>query len=256
MVISPYDWTQSIRQRAEYVEDRLREGSPVVGLSYGGGVLLFTVRGSQRKVFELYDRLMFSGLGHQADLEAVRLAAIDFAHEQGFRRSPEDVTVHRVVGGALSPALKRAFGDLLSHPLVARCIFAELVEQAQEDAFYLLDYDGEFTSRQQCAVVAGTAEAEEKALETLTARAAQPASLQEALEAALQAWGVAFAVTAQKPEERQEQEEAPPDAEGAIRQVLQESELEAAVLERDSPRQGKFRLLSAGELAFLRERYT
>jgi len=257
MAISPYDWTQSIRHRAEYVEDRLREGSPVVGISYPQGVLLFTLRGTQRKVFEVYERLMFSGLGHQADLEAVRLAAIDFAHEEGFRRSPEDVTIHRVVV-ALSPALKRAFGDVLSHPVIARCIFAELGESPEADCFYLLDYDGEFTSQHRGAVVAGTPEAEEEALKALSAAETPPQSLEEALRTALQAWALAFGAVAAKPSatEGGGAEPAPRrEVEGVVREALKESEMEAAALERDTARRSRFRLLTSEELAFLRKDY-
>src|SRR3990172_6641918 len=118
MAYTPYDWMQNLQNRREYVQDQLREGSPVVGLSFAQGVLLLTVRRTQEKIFEIYDRLMFSGVGRQADLETLRLAAIDFAHREGFSLSPDDVTAQRVVGVALSPLLKRGFGDFFSHPLV------------------------------------------------------------------------------------------------------------------------------------------
>ena len=35
---SPYDWNESIQQRNEYIEDRLKDGSPVVALTYDGGL--------------------------------------------------------------------------------------------------------------------------------------------------------------------------------------------------------------------------
>ena len=58
---SPYDWNESIQQRNEYIEDRLKDGSPVVALTYDGGLLLLSARQTQRKVYEVYDKLMFSG---------------------------------------------------------------------------------------------------------------------------------------------------------------------------------------------------
>ena len=79
-----------------------------MGLSYDKGVLLFTVKRTQRKIFEIYDQLMYSAIGNQADVEAVRLAAIDFAHQEGFHRSPDDVSIQRLVGFAISPPLKRS----------------------------------------------------------------------------------------------------------------------------------------------------
>src|SRR5688500_6656347 len=113
---SPYDFNQSIAHRPEYVEERLKSGAPVVGISFGGGALLFTVKRTQRKVFEIYDQLMFSAIGAQADVEAMRLAAIDFAHQQGFSRSPDDVSSQRLAGVAIAPTIKLTFSDPMTSP--------------------------------------------------------------------------------------------------------------------------------------------
>ncbi len=106
-MLTPYDFQENLQQRAQYIRNRLRAGSPVIGISYDNGVLLLALKRRGRKVYEVYDRLMFSAIGNQADVENLRLAAIDFAHQEGFVRSPDDVTIQRVVGFALSPALKR-----------------------------------------------------------------------------------------------------------------------------------------------------
>src|SRR5690349_17619232 len=138
MSLTPYDWNQSIQTRSEYIEERLRDGSPVVGLSLPAGVLLVSVHRAHRKIYEIYDRLVFSGIGNQSDVEMMRNAAIDFAHREGFSRSPDDVTAQRLVGSALSPALKKAFGDPFTAPFVFRGLFAELGETQETDAFYAL----------------------------------------------------------------------------------------------------------------------
>ncbi len=251
MAYTPYDWTQNLQHRQDYAQDRLREGSPVVGLSYGGGVLLLTVRRAQDKIFEIYDRLMFSGVGHQADLETLRLAAIDFAHREGFSRSPEDVTAQRVVGVALSPILKRAFGDFFSHPLVARSLFAELGASPQEDVFYTLDFDGEFYLSRRMSAAAGSRKAEEEMLQRLEEgmREVMP-DLSKALELALRAWALGRSRALQK--EELEAEEPPAsirDPAGLLREELQHGAVEAAVLERELKRESKFRHLGEEELA-------
>ena len=99
MAYSPYDWRQTLQEKADYVEDRLRGGSPVIALSCREGVLLLTLRGTQRKLYELYERLAFGGLGNPSDLETIRQTAIDFCHAEGFQRSPEDVSIQ--LGGDL-----------------------------------------------------------------------------------------------------------------------------------------------------------
>src|SRR5579862_3344525 len=107
-MFTPFDINEAVAHRKEYVEEGLRSGSPVVGISYEGGLLLLTVRRSQRKIFEIYDRQMFSAIGRQSDIEKVRLAAIQDAHREGFERSPDDVTLQRMIGFTLSPVLKQA----------------------------------------------------------------------------------------------------------------------------------------------------
>src|SRR5919206_2079310 len=162
MSFTPYDWNQSIQTRMEYIEERLRDGSPVVGLSISEGVLLLSIHRAQRKVYEIYDRLIFGGIGNQSDIEAVRNAAIDFAHREGFERSPDDVTAHRLVGSVLSPALKKAFGDPFTAPFVFRGLFAEVANRPEHDAFYPLGFDGEYKNETRYSVVAGSLEAENR----------------------------------------------------------------------------------------------
>ena len=111
MVYTPYDWNQAVGQRTEYIEERIRDGSPVVGLSLPEGQLLFTVRRSQRKLFDIYDRLMYGAIGSQSDVETIRLTAIDVAHQEGYARSPDDVTAQRIVGLRISPAMATSRGE-------------------------------------------------------------------------------------------------------------------------------------------------
>ena len=81
-MLTPYDFQENLQQRAQYIRNRLRAGSPVIGISYDNGVLLLALKRRGRKVYEVYDRLMFSAIGNQADVENLRLAAIDFAHQE------------------------------------------------------------------------------------------------------------------------------------------------------------------------------
>jgi proteasome alpha subunit len=245
---SPYDFNQTIVHRAEYVEERLKGGSPVVGISYDNGVLLFTVRRAPRKVFEIYDQMMFAALGNQADVEAVRLAAIDFCHQEGFQRSPDDVSVQRLVGFAISPPLKRAFGDPLTTPNVMRAIFAEMGKTPDKDAFFMLNYDGEFSSSRDYAIAAGSDGAYEAMRQALEKSLGESTpDFATALSAAAAAWRAGM-----QPAGRDEDDEdrEKPDAD-LLADALKEGRVEAAILERFTPRESKFRLLRAEELANL-----
>jgi proteasome alpha subunit len=267
MLYSPYDWNEAIRHRSDYIEERLAEGSPVLALSCAEGVLLLTLRGTQRKLFEIYDRLAFAALGQQADIEAVRLSVIDFSHQEGFTRSPDDVTVGRVVA-AVSPALKKAFGDPLTAPLVLRALFAEVGRRPDADALYVLGYDGEFRMSRGFAVVAGSPQAEERMRAYLAplygeesaatdgspippnvggARGGRPGrvpALAEALEAGLGAWAAGW-----QARKSRGGDDGAADPATVLREALREATVEAALLERHTERQNRFRELTAEEVA-------
>jgi proteasome alpha subunit len=255
MSYSFYDWNNALQQRNEYVEDRLKDGSPVVGVSYAEGVLLLSLRGSQRKIFEVYDRLMMGSLGKQSDIESLRLASIDTAHKEGFERSPDDVSIQRLVGFSLSPAIKRVYNDQSAIPLTLRTIYTELGKTPNDDHFFVIGFDGEFRTQNRFAVAAGTTYAEEQAEDYLSAREAVPATLAEAFSVALTAWGVAR--TKLSPEKKDDDDFDPlsdtdlkiaDDPAVAIREALKNGlRVEAGVLDRATAKEVKFRLLSEKE---------
>jgi proteasome alpha subunit len=243
-MLTPYDFQENLQQRAQYIRNRLRAGSPVIGISYDNGVLLLALKRRGRKVYEVYDRLMFSAIGNQADVENLRLAAIDFAHQEGFVRSPDDVTIQRVVGFALSPALKKAFGDPLTTPFVARALFAELHDAPERDQFYTLNYDGEFLPYERFAAIGGTQTAEEQAMRYLEAQLTRLPTLESALPIALTAWGIAYEAAQQEDVDAVSEDAA----RNRLREMLGEAQVEVGILERQTLRENRFRLLAQEQL--------
>lgn len=157
---TPYDWQEGIGNRASYIEGKLAQGAPVLAVSLDSGILVFTYRRQARKIYEIYDRLIFGAIGQQSDVEALRNAALEFAHREGFNRSEADVTVQRVAT-ALSEPVKRAFNDFTAAPVVARSLFGEVNETPADDLYYTVDFDGDYGVGRRNAVIAGTLEAAE-----------------------------------------------------------------------------------------------
>ena len=253
MVYSPFDFNEAIANRKEFVEDGLRAGSPVVGMSYAGGLFLLTVRQRQRKIFEIYDRIIYSAIGRQSDIEDIRLGAVRVAHEEGYTRSPDDVTAHRLVGFALSPPLKRLFGDQFNAPAVVRAVFGELGARSDEDRFFVLNYDGDFTQAEGIAVIAGSLEAEEEMVRVL-GDAPPSESLEESLRLALRAWAVGSLQStrtgnADDQEDNPEGQFTDKQVSDHLRDSLTKGSLEVGLLDRWTPRESKFRLLGTNELA-------
>lgn len=189
-MLSPYDWQESVSQRAQYIENRLKGGSPIVGLAIEAGTMIYTYRRHVRKIYEIYDCLMFSAIGQQADVESLRLTAVDFAHQEGFARSEEDVTIGRVVGFALSSPLRRAFGDITSTPFVVHALFAEMGDKPADDLFMTLVYDGDFTAHRNYAAIAGSEEAEARMGERLKSGYDASMSIEDAIKLADEAWRI------------------------------------------------------------------
>jgi len=222
-VFTPYDWQEGIGNRAQYIETKLGQGVPVLAVSLAEGVLVFTYRRQARKIYEVYDRLIFAGIGQQSDVESLRVAAVDFAHQEGYNRSEQDVTIQRVAT-ALSAPLKKAFADFQSAPLVARTLFAEVNGSPDEDVYYVLDYDGDYTIRRRFAVLAGS-EAQVAAYETRleTLKASSP---EKAIDQLKEIW-----------QSGMEGEDHP------AKEILESLTAEAVLLERQDVRENRFRVL-------------
>lgn len=247
MVYTPYDWAQTLRQKADYVEDRLRLGSPVVALSCHEGVLIVTIHQAQRKIYEAYDRLAFAALGQQADIEAIRMLVIDFTHVEGFQRSPEDVSIQRVVGFAISPTLRRAFSDPFRAPFVLRALLAQVGERPEDDVFYVVNYDGEFAQRELVAAICGTPSVEEDVEGEVRKRLKLgEVKLHDALNVALIAW--AFGKLKTDDSDASRENVTDEELHKVLSESLSSGRVEAALLERHSQRERRFRLLSDSEV--------
>ena len=197
MTEEPYRWLEAIANRREYVGEQLKSGSPVLAASLPEGVILLGVGGGQSKVFELFDRHALAGLGHPADIEKIRQAAIDAAHIEAFTRAPEDVSLRRLVGFGLSPQLKNNFEQIFSAPFLVELLLAELGSEPAQDLFFRLHYDGSFQTQLGGAVLAASQPEPEAAGQKWLKEALQGKTNRgEAAEILLQAW---WCVSEKKP---------------------------------------------------------
>src|SRR3954465_11461349 len=143
MIEEPYRWLEAVENRKEYVREQLKGGSPAFGVKLPDGILLLAVGTGNSKVFELFDRHALVALGHPADIEKIRQAAIDAAHMEAFTRAPEDVSLRRLVSFGLSPQLKTNFEQIFSAPFLVEMLLAELGVQGN-DLLVRLHFDGAF----------------------------------------------------------------------------------------------------------------
>jgi proteasome alpha subunit len=189
MTEEPYRWLEAVANRRDYVREQLKDGSPVFAASLAEGILLLGVGSGQSKVFELFDRHAMAALGHPADIEKIRQAAIDAAHLEAFTRAPEDVSLRRLVGFGLGPQLKTAFEQIFSAPFLIELLLAELADAPERDLLFRLRHDGTFQSRHGGVLAAASRpESETEAVKFLKTRIHAESTPAEAAAHMLETW--------------------------------------------------------------------
>jgi proteasome alpha subunit len=171
------------------VREQLRGGSPAFAASLPDGILLLAVGSGQSKVFELFDRHALAGLGHPADIEKIRQAAIDAAHTESFTRAPEDVSLRRLVSFGLSPQLKTNFEQIFTAPFLVELLLAEIGPEPEKDLLLRLHFDGGFRFQMGGVMVAASQPEPEAAAQAwLNGALAGKNSRREVADMLLQTW--------------------------------------------------------------------
>jgi proteasome alpha subunit len=191
MTEEPYRWLEAVENRREYVREQIRGGTPVLAACLNDGILLLGVGSGQSKIFEVHDREAMAALGHPADIEKVRQAAVDAAHIEAFTRAAEDITVRRLVSFNLGPLLKQQFEQLFSAPFLGEFLFAELGRSRDEDVLVNLHFDGSFELQSDgIGVAASDPEAAMAAQRWLASRIGADDPPQRVARALLYAWSL------------------------------------------------------------------
>jgi proteasome alpha subunit len=244
MTEEPYRWLEAVANRREYVHEQLKSGTPVLAASLPEGILLLGVGGGQSKVFELFDRHALAGLGHPADIEKIRQAAIDAAHVEALTHAPEDVSLRRLVSFGLGPQLKTHFEQIFSAPFLVEMVLAELGPEPGRDLFFRLHFDGSYRTQFGGAVVAASqAEAEAAAQKWLGEMVKTKPGRTEAADLLLQAWW-------RLSENKSFTEGLPDEAarQAGWREAVKGKEIEIGWLARQASRPARYQAQTAAEL--------
>lgn len=238
MTEEPYRWLEAVNNRREYVREQLRGGSPAFAVKLNDGILALGVGSGQSKVFELFDRHALAALGHPADIEKIRQAAIDAAHMEAFTRAPEDVSLRRLISFGLSPQLKTNFEQIFSAPFLIEMILIELGAQPENDMIVRLHYDGAFQiSTTPVTVSASDPDREKAAQEWLNQSIGASQDRKQIAQRLLEAWWRLV-------ENKEFSDELP----GDWKNTLKDKVIEIGWLDRTSNRQARYATLSPAEL--------
>ena len=243
MLDEPYRFAEAVSNRRDYIEDQLRGGSPVVGLTYADGILLLTLGRGQQKIYETYDRIAMGSVGHPTDIEKLRQAAVDLASVVGFNYSDADVTLQQIVHFGLGPAVKASFDDIIRSPYISRILLAEL-DGDNGSVFYTVDYDGSFATQGAVAVVGGSSGAD-AAMLAMAEFATDRASLNDALQMALKVWAAGWHISQQVEVSETSSTVAEDDVRSTLSSALEDLAVEAVILDRTRNTKSKYLALSA-----------
>ena len=259
MYEEPYRWVEAVGNRRQYLDGQFAQGSPVVGMTCDQGILLMTMSKGTPKLYEIYDRLAFGGMGHPADLEKLRFTLLEMAHVEGFNRSASDVTGSRLVKYGMAPVVKQAFEEVFKAPFIVKILLVELSQKAGKDGFLTINYDGVFEEKNQCAVLAATSSVEQRMLEYLRQQSSR--SLKESVDVAIRTWAVGDLAQRQAHEVKGDHDDAKGSSDqsvedsqtllGHVRQCMMEKALECALLDRHMAGTSKYRTIGSHELGTL-----
>jgi proteasome alpha subunit len=238
MTEEPYRWLEAIGNRREYVREQLKGGSPAFAVKMNDGILTLGVGSGQSKVFELFDRHALAALGHPADIEKIRQAAIDAAHMEAFTRAPEDVSLRRLIGFGLSPQLKTNFEQIFSAPFLIEMLLVELGATLESDVVVRLHFDGAFQiSTTRATVAAAEPDREKAAQDWLNEKIAGSQDRKSVVERCLEAWWRLI-----------EGKDFSTDPASDWRNSLRDKVVEIGWLDRTTPRQARYVPLTLAEV--------
>ncbi|MEO7837116.1 MAG: proteasome subunit alpha [Acidimicrobiales bacterium] len=176
---------QVMKDKADYARKGIARGRSLVGLVYGGGILLAAENPSRtlHKISEIYDRIAFAGVGKFNEFDQLRVAGVRHADTKGYAYSREDVDAR-----SLANVYAQFLGQVLTHemkPMEVEILVAEVgPPDSAEDQLYHVLFDGTVFDESRYSVLGGEADAIQQRLETAYT---DGASLADAVKVAVSA---------------------------------------------------------------------
>jgi proteasome alpha subunit len=213
---------QLMKDRSDFAHKGIARGKSVVGLEYADGILFLAENPSAtlHKISEIYDRIVFAGVGKYSEFEELRIAGVRLADMRGYSYDREDVRA-KDLANAYSQALSTIFTQQMK-PYEVEILVAEVADDGGHNEVYHILFDGTVTDEHGAVAIGGHAEALNAAIR----------------EAYQEDWDLSTAVG-----------EAVKALSAAESRTIEASSIEAGVLERSRPGRRKFRRLAEDQVA-------
>jgi proteasome alpha subunit len=213
---------QLMKDRSEFAHKGIARGKSVVGLEYADGLLFVAENPSAtlHKISEIYDRILFAGVGKYSEFEDLRISGVRLADLRGYSYGREDVRA-RDLANAYSQALSTIFTTQMKPYEVEILVGEVAIDDGGSEIYHIL-FDGTVTDEQGYVAIGGHAD-----------------ELTNAVKIAYQpGWDLATGVR-----------EAVKALRAAEKREVEAESIEAGVLDRSARTRRKFRRLDDDEVA-------
>jgi proteasome alpha subunit len=131
-------------------------------MEYQDGILIMAENPSATlsKIGEIYDRIVFAGVGKFSEFDQLRKVGVRYADVKGYAYSRDDVR-----GKALANAYSQAIGDVFTRelkPLEVEIVVGEVgdlrFEGHEENSIYRVQFDGSIADHDGYCVIGGSVE--------------------------------------------------------------------------------------------------
>jgi proteasome alpha subunit len=150
---------QVMKDRADYARKGIARGRSLIGMSCDEAILICAENPSRllRKIYEIYDRIAFAGVGKYNEFDQLRIAGVRSADLKGYAYSREDVD-----GRSLANGYAQSLGNVFTHemkPMEVEILIAEVSNGPDDDRLFHILYDGTLIDEASFTVLGGDAEA-------------------------------------------------------------------------------------------------
>lgn len=148
--VSPH---QLMKDRADFAQEGVQRGKPVVIASSAEGIIFVTHNSSETlfKLSEIYDRIATGAVGRFNEFEVLRQAGIRYADTRGYAYDRADVTAR-----GLANMYARTLGELFlsgAKPFEVEIGIGELGNSPDHDRLYRVTFDGALTEHRGILVI-------------------------------------------------------------------------------------------------------
>jgi proteasome alpha subunit len=151
---------QIFRDKEEYARRGIEKGKDVIAVEYENGIVIVAENPQKtlNKIYEIYDRIAFAGVGSYQEYEPLRYQGVQATEIKGYTYSREDVHA-KWLANIYSQIIGSAYRQLDMKPLEIEILLVEVGDDIYpKNNIYHLAFDGRLWEEENFAIIGGRSE--------------------------------------------------------------------------------------------------